>query len=190
MITHLTFRRKYFLDLAHKLRFKLHCTNLQLTIDKKFKMFKSMLFFLFYSYCFAQPVEKIVDQDDTILPGAELMNLSFSSSQDGNNVEEILKQLSAVLTYDLHQTQSIMADMKAIKTEMVKMKDEFNDIKEKIVDNSNTISEVNMIAERNSNQVNQQEALTMNNMLRLNSMANKVVDIKRQDGKHEGDDCQ
>ena len=143
-----------------------------------------MLFFLFYSCCFAQPVEKIIDKDDSILPGDELMDLTFPSSQDGNNVEEILKQLSAVLTNNLRQTSNIMGDMKDIKTEMVKMKDEFTDIKEhivrnvrKIVDNSNTLFGVNMIAERNSDQVDQQGALTMNNIQRLNSMATKMVEI-------------
>ena len=146
-------------------------------------MFKIMLFSLFFSCCFAQSVEKIFDQDDNILPRSKLM--------DGNNVEEILKQLSGVLVNDLRQTSNIMADMQDMKTEMVKIKDEFTDIKTeiadikeyivrnegKIVDNSNTITEVNIIAERNSDQVNKQDTLTMNNIQRLNSMTIKMVEI-------------
>ena len=131
-------------------------------------MFKIMLFILLNSCCFAQPVEKMIDKDDSILPRAELMELSIVSSEDGNNVHELLKQLSAVLTNNLRQTYTLMADMKDMKTEINDMKDkiaEMTDMKEytvrneeRIVNNFNAIYKVNSIAERNSDEVKQQKA--------------------------------
>ena len=99
-------------------------------------MFKIFLFILFFSCCFAQPVEKIIDQNYSIVPKADLRDLmlSFSSSEDGNNVEEILKQLSAVKTNnDPRQTSDIMTDMKDIKTDMADMKDKIMQMEEKML---------------------------------------------------------
>ena len=86
-------------------------------------MLKSFFFCLFFSFCFTQPVEKTINQDDSIIgPRAEVMDLSIPPSQDGNKVEEILKQLSAVLTNDIRQTSNI------IMSEMGDMKDKLGEM--------------------------------------------------------------
>ena len=94
-------------------------------------MFKSMLFFLFFSFCFAQPVENTLDQDDKNIPGAgaDLMDLSSPSSE--NNAKEILNQLSAVLIRNLPQTFDLIADMK----------EEMGDMKEKLAETENKLKE-------------------------------------------------
>ena len=75
----------------------------------------TMLVCLFFSCCFAQPLEKIFDQDDKILPGAELMDLvDGENSEDGNNPRELSTKLD--LDNNLQQTISdILVDMKDMK---------------------------------------------------------------------------
>jgi len=128
---------------------------------------------LFFSCSYAQE-EEIFDQDDNIFLGDNLMDLSSGSGEEpsseisNNNLEENLRELSALLNNDLRQAISnIQADMKEMKNEMSK-------ITENIVGNEVKI-------ERNSAQITsvseQQETMIVNNIQRLNFMDNKMADI-------------
>ena len=101
-----------------------------------------MFILLFFSCCFAQG-GKIFDPDD-IFQGAEIMD--FSSF--------ILRKLSTLLNKDLFETISNMAeDIEDLKDKMKEMKEAIVSKEEKIVKNSNTIADVNIIAQRNSAQI-------------------------------------
>ena len=93
-------------------------------------MFKSMLFLFFFSCCVAQPVEKILDQDENNIPraGEDLMDLSSPSSEDGNKVKEILNQLSAVLTNNLHQMRDMAEAEDMKKKEMAEKKNKIKQV--------------------------------------------------------------
>ena len=115
-------------SMTNHLSTKIQCnfTHLQLTIDYKDKMCKIMLFVLLFSCCFAQE-EKILDHDDNIIPGAEIVDLSSEENpppQEGNSVGEILKKLGAELNKDLRKTMSVLlADMADMKEKMEEMAD-------------------------------------------------------------------
>ena len=120
-------------------------------------MYKSMFILLFFSCCFAQG-ETTFDQDGE----------NFSS-QDSKNLEKILRKLSVMLNNDIHERMSnIEADLK--------------DLKEKLAD-------VYSIAERNFAQINsvseQHETRILNNIQRLNSIDNKMVDMKVKLARNE-----
>ena len=122
--------RKYFLNsVIHKamgIKRQFRFTLLQLTINNKDKMYKIMLFVFFFSCCFAQE-ETTVHQVDNIIPGEEIMDLSSEgnpSSEDRNNVGDILRELGAELNKDLRQTISdILADILDMKDKMEEMAD-------------------------------------------------------------------
>ena len=109
-----------------------------------------MLFFLFFSFCFAQPVENTLDQDDKNIPGAgaDLMDLSSPSSE--NNAKEILNQLSAVLIRNLPQTFDLIADM---KEEMGDMKDKLAETEEKLAEMSEKMEQQEFQIESLSSQI-------------------------------------
>ena len=163
----------------------INCTNLQLTIDKKYKMYKSILIFLFFHFC-------ISDQDDNISPGLEINDpVENPSSQDRKSLEEILRKLSAVLTNDINERLSIIeADMVDMKENMVYMKEYIVRNEGKIVKNSDTIADVYSTAERNSAHITsvseQHETRIVNNIQRLNFIDNKMVDMKVKIDSCEG----
>ena len=103
--------------------------------------------------------EQIFDRDDKISPVAEITD---SNQQDGKNVEEILRKLSEALNNDIHQRISI------IVADMV-------DMKEKINKNSADITSVS----------EEHETMIVNNIQRLNSMDNKMVDMKVKIARNE-----
>ena len=112
-----------------------------------------MLFVLFFPCCFSHG-EQIFDRDGKISPVAEITD----STQDGKNVEEILRKLSEALNNDtLQRISIIVADML--------------DMKEKINKNS-AVSE-------------EHETMIVNNIQRLNSMDNKMVDMKVKIARNE-----
>ena len=139
---------------------------------------------LFFSCSYAQE-EEIFDQDDNIFLGDNFMDLSSGSGEEpssensNSNLEEILRELSAVLTNDLrHGISKIQVDMKDLKEKMADISDLKNEMKkmnENIVRNEAKI-------ERNSAQITsvseQQETMIVNNIQRLNFMDNKMADIK------------
>ena len=130
-----------------------------------------MFILLLFSGCFAQE-DKIFDPDDNF-QGAATMD--FSSF--------FLGKLSTLLNKDILQTIAIMAeDIEGLKDKMKEMKEGIVSNEEKIVKNSNTIADVNLIAKRNSAQITsvsgQHETRIVNNIQRLNSMDNKMVDMK------------
>ena len=116
-----------------------------------------MLFVLFFPCCFSHG-EQIFDRDGKISPVAEITD----STQDGKNVEEILRKLSEALNNDIHQRISI------IVADMV-------DMKEKINKNSADITSVS----------EEHETMIVNNIQRLNSMDNKMVDMKVKIARNE-----
>ena len=101
-------------------------TLLQLTINNKDKMYKIILLVFFFSCCFAQE-ETTVGQVDNIIPGEEIMDLSSEgnpSSEDRNNVGDILRELGAELNKDLRQTISdILVDIMDMKDKMAELAD-------------------------------------------------------------------
>ena len=99
-----------------------------------------MLFVLFFPCCFSHG-EQIFDRDGKISPVAEITD----STQDGKNVEEILRKLSEALNNDILQRIS--------------------NIEEKINKNSADITSVS----------EEHETMIVNNIQRLNSMDNKMV---------------
>ena len=113
-----------------------------MTIEKESKMFKGLLLFFFFSCCFAQPVEKICYQDDNNVPRAG-DELKASSSQDGNELNEILNQLTDVLIYDLRQTSIIMAKMGNMKL-AEEMKDKLAEKRTGKIDDESTRNEEEM----------------------------------------------
>ena len=131
-----------------------------------------MLILLFCSCCFAQ-VETTFDQDG-----------ENPSPQDGKNLEVIVRKLSVMLNNEIRERMSnIEADIEEVKGKLVR--NEGMSVK-----NSDTIADVYSIAERNSAQITsvseQHETRIRNNIQRLNSMDNKMVDMKVKLAKNEG----
>lgn len=131
-----------------------------------------MLLFCFFSCVFCQG-EEIFNQDDNIFPGVEITDLGSGenpSSGDENNIEEILRKLSAVLHNDLLQTiSSIQEDMADMKNEVADMKD----VKSTVKSQSARISSL-------TEELEQQETRTVNNM------NTEVVDMKVKIVSNEG----
>ena len=123
-------------------------------------MFKKMLLLLFFSHCFSQGEHFDFDP----------------SSQDGKNLEDILRKLIALLNNDIHEKISnIEADIEDMKENIARNEG-------KITKNSDTLADVYSNAERNSAQITsvseQHEAMIFNNIQRLNSMDNTMVDME------------
>ena len=124
-------------------------------------MFKKMFILLFFSHCFAQ----------------EETNFDFDpSSQDGRNLEDILRKLIAVLNKNINERIfNIEADIEKMKEILVRNEG-------KITKNYDTIGDFYSYAERNSAHITsmseQYETMILNNIHRLNSLDNKIVDMK------------
>ena len=139
---------------------------------------------LFFSCSFAQE-EEIFDQDDNIFSGDELMVMELGSgsgeepsSEDNDNInlEDILRELSAVLNNDLRQAIfNLQADMKDMKDKMADISELRNEMKKM---NENLVTNEVKI-ERNSAQITtvseQQETMIVNNIQRLNFMDNNIT---------------
>ena len=92
---------------------------------------------LFFSCSFAQEQE-IFDHDDNIFPGDELMVMELGSGSgeepssednDSINLEDILRELSAVLNNDLRRAIfNIQAEMKDMKDKMADISDLKNEL--------------------------------------------------------------